>query len=142
MAIVRNVSTAAFLKGLLGSPSSYSSAFVGLQRNSSGIWVWNDGQVCNWTLSTDERCNGNCQFDGSGAYEVFVLEPLFSNTTRMNDITDTNDGSVLCEVKCKYSFNQQHFDFADHFKLFFSILLFPFNVSEVVNLFRHSMWSL
>jgi hypothetical protein len=94
MAIIRNVSTTAFLLSL--QAVSNTVTYIGLQ-NSSGTWTWIDGQVCDPNLITDERCYGNCQFDSNGKYGN-----LNQGYPRIDDVDEVGtDGSVFCEVKCK-----------------------------------------
>jgi hypothetical protein len=100
MVIVRSVSTFAFLLSLQANGvgiGGYAATFVGLQKNSTGNWVWIDGQDCDFNLISDERCYGNCAFDGDGPYGN-----INRNFPVLDDMAEYHsDGSVFCEAKCK-----------------------------------------
>jgi hypothetical protein len=103
LAIIRNISATAFLLSLQAdglAPNGYAVSFIGLQKNSTGSWIWIDGKYCNCSsLSIDQRCSGNCYFDNTGPYGN-----LNKNFVEIDDIDDQNsDGSMFCEVKCKIS---------------------------------------
>jgi hypothetical protein len=109
LAITRNVSTIALLYSLQSSGvallnlTDYQTtvSYIGLQMNASGIWVWNDGQICNNSLPIDDRCYNTAGFDSSGSYGgIYSLAP--------NEIDDFDakfgDGSLFCEVPRKLYF--------------------------------------
>jgi hypothetical protein len=103
LAIVRNLSTVSFLYSLqaigLASAPGWSHAFIGLTQNSSGTWLWLDGQVCNYNSSSDKRCYGKCTFDNSGQYAG-----LIQSWDSFDDfLAADGDGSFICEVNSKFS---------------------------------------
>jgi hypothetical protein len=99
LAIARKTSTVSFLFSLQADGSAalgiYSiESYIGMRQNSSGIWVWIDGVVCDPNSPSDERCSGNCQFDNSGPYAG-----IWSGWE--DKIDDTNSGyasSLFCEI--------------------------------------------
>jgi hypothetical protein len=103
LAIARKASSVPFFYSLQAQGRSQfqlystSTSYLGLKESASGIWIWNDGEVCNASSPADARCYGVCSSDGGGLYAGIWS----SKADKMDDFDITQaEGSLFCEVPC------------------------------------------
>jgi hypothetical protein len=100
--ILRNAATTIFVWKNLTQPQGAFIAFTGLTKQGTD-WRWIDGEPCDPTDPTDERCYGSCNFSYDyGDYAVFFGGNAAGANGLLDDQTPSWVSGFVCEIPSKF----------------------------------------